>query len=277
MPAADLIIPGNCMLQYHIYPEGLRRIVTFSFDDGFENDVRLIKLFDKYNVKATFHLNGNRYIQMTDDELENVRKEYMNHEIACHTFSHGWPTRMPTASLVEEIMKDRKILEKIAGYPVTGMSYPSGSYNGDVTAVMRACGIEYSRTTVETNDFDFPESFLKWHPTCHFKSAKPCAERFMSGLESKWTKPLLYIWGHSHEMQSEEGWDRFEELLKSVAGDDRIWYATNIEIYNYIAAQKSLKISADENVFYNPTAIDVWLEKDKSLIIKIPAGETVRI
>lgn len=48
------------MLQYHIYPGGLRRIVTFSFDDGLENDARLIELFDKYNLKATFHLNGNR-------------------------------------------------------------------------------------------------------------------------------------------------------------------------------------------------------------------------
>ena len=33
------------MLQLHIYPGGVKRILTFSFDDGFENDIRLISLF----------------------------------------------------------------------------------------------------------------------------------------------------------------------------------------------------------------------------------------
>lgn len=265
------------MLQYHIYPGGLHRIVTFSFDDGSENDARLVELFDKYNLKATFHLNGNKYDGKSAEELAAVREEYKNHEIACHTFSHGWPTRMPTASLVGEIMKDRKILEEIAGYPVTGMSYPSGSYNSEVVSVMRACGIDYSRTVVSTNDFDLPENFLVWHPTCHFKSAMPAAERFMSSLDSQWTKPMLYIWGHSHELRSEEEWKQFEEVLKVLSGDKRIWYATNTEIFNYVAAQKSLKISADEKTIYNPSGSDVWLEKDKSEIIKISAGETVKI
>ncbi len=264
------------MLQYHIYPGGLRRIVTFSFDDGSENDARLIDLFDKYNLKATFHLNGNKYLGKSPEELAAVREEYKNHEIACHTFSHGWPTRMPAASLVGEIMKDRKILEEIAGYPVTGMSYPSGSYNSEVAAVMRACGIDYSRTVAATGDFDLPENFLVWHPTCHFKNAMPAVERFMNSLDSQWTKPLLYIWGHSHELLCEEDWRQFEQVLKAVSGDKRIWYATNMDIFNYAAAQKTLKISADETIIYNPSGSEVWVEKDKLRKIKIPAGETVR-
>ena len=40
---------------------GLHRIATFSFDDGSENDARLVERFDKYNLKATFHLNGGIY------------------------------------------------------------------------------------------------------------------------------------------------------------------------------------------------------------------------
>ena len=167
------------MIQYHVYPGGLKRIVTFSFDDGFQNDVRLISLFDKYSLKATFHLNGKNYIGKTADELKNVRSIYQNHEIACHTLSHGWPSRIPNASLVTEIMRDREILEKISDYPVTGMSYPSGSYNSNVISVMNSCGIEYSRTVNATNDFDLPEDFLEWNPSCHFKSAMPFAEIFL--------------------------------------------------------------------------------------------------
>ena len=44
------------MIQFHVYPGGKKRIVTFSYDDGHPNDVRRIELFDKYAVKGTFHL-----------------------------------------------------------------------------------------------------------------------------------------------------------------------------------------------------------------------------
>ena len=50
-----------------------------------------------------------------------------------------------------------------------------------------------------------------------------------------------------------------------------------MEIFNYVAAQKSLKISANEKIIYNPSGSNVWLEKDKTEIIKISAGETVKI
>ena len=48
-----------------------------------------------------------------------------------------------------------------------------------------------------------------------------------------------------------------------------------MEIYNYVKAQKALKVSVDEKIFANPSAVDIWVEKDKREIIKIPAGETV--
>ena len=263
------------MIQFHVYPGGLKRIVTFSFDDGSQNDVRLISLFDKYRLKATFHLNGKNYIGKTEDELKTVWAFYQNHEIACHTLSHGWPSRMPNASLVTEIMRDWDILEKITGYPVTGMSYPSGSYSRNVISVMDSCGIEYSRTVKATNDFDLPENFLEWNPSCHFKSAMPLAERFLRDIDSQWTKPLFYIWGHSHEIRNEDDWEETEQLLKLLANNNKIWYATNMEIFDYISAQKMLKISADERIFYNPTATDLWVEKDKAKIIKIPAGTRI--
>ena len=263
------------MIQFHIYPGGLKRVLTFSFDDRSANDARLVTLFDKYRLKSTFHLNGKNYIGKTADEKAAVRETYKNHEIACHTLSHGWPTRMPHASLVTEVMKDRIILEEIAGYPVTGMSYPSGSCDADVVSVMRACGIEYARTVKATGDFAFPDDFLLWHPSCHFKSAMPLAERFLRDLDSQWTKPLFYIWGHSHEIRCEEDWTQTEKLLKQLADNQKIWYATNMEIYNYMTAQRMLKISVDETVFYNPTATDVWVERNKKDIIKIPAGQTV--
>lgn len=46
------------MLQYHIFPGGKRRALTFSYGDGHQNDERLTALFAKYGIKGTFHLNS---------------------------------------------------------------------------------------------------------------------------------------------------------------------------------------------------------------------------
>ena len=265
------------MIQYHVFPGGKKRIVTFSYDDGSSNDKRLIELFNKYCVKGTFHLNGMNYYNLSDEKTNELRNLYKGHEVSCHTIRHGWPARMPLQSVITETLEDRKILEKVFGKVVNGMSYPSGSYNDDVIKALECCGIVYSRTTKDNMNFRLPENFLKWHPTCHHRDALSLCERFLKNIDSEWTHPLFYIWGHSNEFRTEEDWAYIEEVLKYISNNDKIWYATNIEIYNYMTAQKQLQISADETCFYNPSAITVWIEKDKKQIIEIPAGETVRI
>ena len=182
---------------------------------------------------------------------------------------------MPGQSVVNEIMEDRKILEKIFGYPVIGLSYPSGSYDEEAVRAFKSCGIVYSRTTKNTLKFLLPENFMEWHPTCHHRDALSLCQNFLNSLDSEWTHPLFYIWGHSHEFKTEEDWEYIEKVISLLSGNEKIWYATNIEIYNYIKAQERLQISADETIFYNPSDIAVWVEKDKKQIIKIPAGETV--
>jgi hypothetical protein len=99
----------------------------------------------------------------------------------------------------------------------------------------------------------------------------------MDKINSFITWPMFYIWGHSSEFQTEEQWQEFEGVLKRLAETDKIWYATNGDIVRYVQAQRMLEITADETVFYNPTVIPVWIEKDKKQIIEIPAGQTVRL
>lgn len=263
------------MIQFHVYPGGKKRVVTFSYDDGHQNDERLAELFNKYGVRSTFHLNGIKFINASDDDKAALRKRYAGHEVACHTLRHGWPSRMPMQSVVTEVMEDRRILEDIFGYPIIGMSYPSGSFDEASVMAMKACGIVYSRTALSNKNFAIPEDFMRWHPTCHHRDALPLCEKFMADIDSEWVRPMFYIWGHAHELRSEDDWEYMEKVVASVANSDKIWYATNIDIYNYMTAQSLLQISADERVFYNPTCTDVWVERNKKDIIRIPAGETV--
>ncbi len=259
------------MIQYHVYPGGKKKIVTFSYDDGSENDPRLVALFNQYGVRAAFHLNSQR---MQDKDPAALRKLYAGHEVSCHTVQHGWLERMPLQSMVNEIMEDRKALEQIFQVPMVSMSYPYGLVRGeDKTFVFRSCGMVYGRTVKNTNDFYLPDDFLLWHPTCHHKDALPLCERFLARSKNV----LFYIWGHSHDLKTEEQWAEMETLLKTLSGKENVWYATGMEIYNYVTAQKNLQISADERTFYNPSAIPVWVERNQTEILEIPAGQTVTL
>ncbi len=265
------------MIEFNVFPGGKRRILTFSYDDGHFNDERLIGLFDKYEVKATFHLNGEKYLDKTDNELEKIRELYKNHEISCHTLHHGRPEFIPSASFTAEVLEDRKILERIAEYPVLGMSYPNGTYSADTLNVLKACGIIYSRTTKSTGNFPMPQDFIEWNPSCHQRDALALCDKFIEDIDSPWTHTLFYIWGHSHELVTEENWEYIEKVISKLAFNPKIWYASNIEIVRYVTAQKRLEISADETMFFNPSSIDVWVVKNKETILKIPAGERITV
>ena len=40
------------------YPQGLKKALTFSYDDGREFDRRLVEVFNQHGLKGTFHLNS---------------------------------------------------------------------------------------------------------------------------------------------------------------------------------------------------------------------------
>ncbi len=61
---------------------------------------------------------------------------------------------------------------------------------------------------------------------------------------------------------------------RRISGYDSIWYATNIEIYNYVKAYDSLVFSADGTMVYNPTLYKIWFRTDSQLY-SVNSGETL--
>ena len=249
------------------FKDGKTSIVTMSFDDGCEGDRRLVKLFDKYGIKGTFHLISSR------NNLPS--EEYKGHEISAHQVNHAYTNIIPLSDQYEEWFECRKDLEKYAGYIVRGASYPYGIFSEEIINIAKSAGIVYSRTTKATKGFGFPDDFMMWHPTCHFTDALGLTDAFLERANS-WGRCLFYIWGHSYELRTEEDWQKMEELCQKISNNESIWYATNIEIYDYMTAQKSLQISADKTICHNPSSIDVWITVGNETV-KIPKGETVRI
>jgi peptidoglycan/xylan/chitin deacetylase (PgdA/CDA1 family) len=228
----------------------------------------------KYGIRGAFHLNSNRLLQENALKKEEVKELFKNQEVSVHTVTHPFTEFIPNDCLLQETIEDRKALETIVGYPVKGMSYPMGSYNENTARRLEEFGIVYSRTTNATHNFNIPEDFLKWHPTCHHKVEDLMEKAKVFKETTRRGKPwLFYVWGHSYEFNNNDNWNVIEEFCEYISGDDDIWYATNIEIYNYLRDLRRLEFSADCSIVYNPTAATLWFTAGPDKI-SVKSGET---
>jgi peptidoglycan/xylan/chitin deacetylase (PgdA/CDA1 family) len=261
---------------FGFYPGGKKKALTMSYDDGQVHDRKLVEIFNRYGIRGTFHLNSGRFDTDVFLKSTEIRDLFEGHEISAHTLNHPYLTILPGDMVATEVLEDRKNLEELAGYPVRGMSYPFGAYSQELVEILPFLGIEYCRTVNSHFGFQLPDDFLAWHPTCHHKQGlMEKAEAFRK--IGKWAQmPLLYVWGHSFEFEWDKNWDLVEEFCKTVSGDEDVWYATNIEIADYVKAMKSLKFSVDRKIVHNPSAQDVWISVDGEPC-RIEAGKTVRL
>jgi len=264
----------------YLYPQGKAKALTFSYDDGQDYDRKLVDIFNCNGLKGTFHLNsgtlGTQTVENTYIKPEEVAKLYEGHEVACHSVNHLNMPRISFSVMTRELYEDRIALEKYSGKIVRGFSYPFGSYTPELIQSMQAVGIKYSRTVEATHNFFPPEDFMKWHPTCHHDDDLMEYGKKFIDVPGYIELPLMYVWGHSYEFGRPNDWHVIEEFAEFISGKEDIWYATNMEICDYLTAIKSLEYSADESMVHNPTAIDVWLSKEGKIIV-IKAGEIMNI
>ena len=267
--------------------DGKSKVLTLSYDDGVVQDIRLMEILNKYGIKATFNINTGLYLPE-----DAVRERYYGrmklsegkalyagsgHEVAVHGLTHPALNRLKTDEVLTEILEDRKNIEKEYCTLARGMAYPGGTYDESVMDALRKCGICYARTIKSTEQVSFPENWLEWHPTCHHNNPRlmDLAKRFVEETprtgSATW---MFYLWGHSYEFDNRDNWNVIEEFARHCGGKDDIWYATNIEIYDYVKAYESLETSVDKSFVHNPSAIDVWFAQNKEIYC-VKAGQSL--
>lgn len=275
-----------------VFPGGKEKAFTMSYDDGVRQDARLIEIMKKYGIKGTFNLNSGRLgyegsenisgrkIEVSTFVPEEISKVYEGFEVATHGRTHSSLVNIGAMAGME-LTEDRMALEAQMSCLVQGHAYPYGFFDGHVKNALRVSGIKYARTTESTHSFSLPSDFYEWNPTCHHGDPMlmKLAEEFCN---KTWIfdQPLLfYLWGHSYEFDQFENWEIIEELLDYISGfKDQIWFASNIEIMEYMEAQKALEFSADCSMAHNPTGLELWFDAGvwaKKKIIRIAPGKTV--
>ncbi len=259
---------------YMRFPQFKEKAVTLSYDDGVRQDKKLIDIMKRYGLKGTFNLNSNLFAHAYNGETRGRMSEreavdlYLNSdmEIAVHGANHFSLTLVDKLMALNDILEDRKRLEKTFGRIIKGMAYAYGTYDDSVVDMIKKCGIKYSRVTETTENFSLPTDWFRWAGTCHHNCPRlmELAHKFIETPRSShyWNNrlKLFYLWGHSYEFDNNDNWSVIEEFAEYIGGREDVWYATNGEIYEYVQACELLEFSAEARYVYNPTCLDVYIE-----------------
>ena len=268
---------------YTQFPEGKHKVLTLSYDDGKIPDRRLVSILNEHGIRGTFNLNSglqnNTFDIAYNERIPSTeyKELYKGHEVACHTVTHPTIARTPREQMVLQVIEDRRELERTMGYTVRGLAYPNGSVDDNVVDALKACGIRYGRTVNSTHGFGMPGDFLRWDPTCHH--ADPVlfdlADQFIDNHKTQYLY-MFYLWGHSYEFERDDNWNIIEKFSKKIENKSDIWYATNIEIVDYLDAASRVQVSVDADFAFNPNSQSIWIEVDKKTI-ELKGGQTTEL
>ena len=228
---------------------GKNKAITFSYDDGVTQDKRLVDIFNKYNLKATFNINSERLgesgtlmpdgvcVNHSKNNPEDIKYIYDGHEVAVHTLTHPNLVKVQDdAEVLRQVEQDRINLSELVGYEVEGMAYPCGGKNCDdrvADIIKNNTTIKYARTTATTKSFDPFDDLYQYKGTLYhhgeWDALFDMGKKFLT-LDTD-TPKVFYIWGHAFEFDIyPERWGMFEEFLQMMSGKKDIFYGTNLEI-----------------------------------------------
>ena len=276
------------------FPGGKPKAVTFSYDDGSKSDIKFLEIVNKYNLKGTFNLVGSVLNDESHISVDFAKENILGkgHEIANHGYKHRALNMIRTIEGIRDTLDSRLFLEKEFDTIIRGMAFPDRSVNKFISPdaykrvknYLEETDIAYARLTGGDNDkFELPEDWHNWVPTAHHDNPEimnyidKFVELNLSDLYCACRTPrVFYLWGHSFEFDSKNNWEHLEEICQKLSGREDVWYATNIEIYDYVKAYEALKYSADGTIVYNPTIYEIWFDVEGK-VYSIKPGETIRI
>lgn len=237
-----------------------RKFFVWSFDDGLEQDRRIVQTLRQYRQGATFNLNsgvfGKREYTLHEngrtiaDIPEEMRRPeqtaaehfrlqeaeaatlYRDFEVAAHTLTHPHPLGLSREALHREIAEDRKNLSALFGREITGFAAPYGQFNAAVIAELRACGIVYNRTVETDCSFRFPADPFRLPITarCIDPDIFALLERFFAAEAEEDLLFLCFAHGFEFDFGTEHAsWEQFERVCRTVAAQQDLICCSTLE------------------------------------------------
>ncbi|EPU0191610.1 polysaccharide deacetylase [Campylobacter coli] len=138
---------------------------------------RLLKLFKKYNIPATWFAPGHS-IETFPEQMKMIVDA--GHEIGTHGYSHENPIAMSAKQEEDVLLKSIELIEKISGKKPSGYVAPWWEFSNITNELLLKHGIKYDHSLMH-NDFTpyYVRVGDKWTKIDYSKDAK------------EWMKPLV--------------------------------------------------------------------------------------
>lgn len=235
-----------------------RKFFSWSFDDGLEQDKRIVEVLKRCGMGATFHLNsglfgdktyegriGNlgmteapaatfdpakrhllpyvEHFRIPEDEVVQV---YEGFEVASHTRTHANLARCSEEERRSQIADDVAALSQKFGRQVVGFAYPYGMGAKQSHEALQAAGIRYARLATSRPGFRFPDDPLAMPLSCWHISGKAfdAIDEFIA-MEPGDDDAFFLMFAHGYEFDfgtPESNWTKFERICDAVAGRDDV-------------------------------------------------------
>lgn len=267
-----------------LYPNGKRKAFNITYDDGILQDIRFVKLLNKYGVKGTFNLNS----KLMEEEFEWTHpcgmtikrlskdvaiKLYEGHEIASHSLTHPDFSNLSEEEIYHEVFEDKKKLEEWFGCEVVGFGVPFDYFDEKAEECVKRAGFTYARNSEESYSYKPWEEYFQWRAGTYH--VMPGFKSFVEGFfETDEELALCQIVGHSYDLDTEDMWETLEDIVKRVSEDDAILPMTHAEIVEYLKALEDAELT-EEGIF-NYSKKELWFEIDGN-IISVKPEELYRI
>jgi len=215
--------------------------VVQCWDDGVNDDIRLIEILRKHGAKASFNLNpashrekrkggfsekwGKSIERLARSELNSV---YEGFTIANHSMSHPHPIKISVEDWRSEVVDARKILQDWFQAPIHGFVYPFGQNDQATADVVREAGHVYARTTQNETPCFPPSDPMRFHADCHFHSLQ-FWNLYAKAKES--SCGVFYFWGHSYEICTEDQWQDLAAKIVRISNDFEVVWAELPELF----------------------------------------------
>ncbi|MEH7118410.1 polysaccharide deacetylase family protein [Neobacillus vireti] len=167
-------------------------IINVAWGNEYLSD--MLATLKKYNVSATFFLEGNW--TKKNPELAKMIVS-AGHEVGNHSYSHPDMSKLTAAKAREQMMKTNEIIEAATGEKCVWFAPPSGSYRDETVKIANELNMKTVMWTVDTVDWRKPSpdvlinrvlskidkgSMVLMHPT---ESTAKSLERLIISIEKK--------------------------------------------------------------------------------------------
>lgn len=234
--------------------------VSFSWDDGAVEDLKLMDMSLKFNIPGIF------FIPVTNEERKVMSVEDIktlsnnNFEIGAHTYSHAYLTELSVEKAEDEIISGKDFLEQILGREVPHFCFPGGKYTRRLVETSK----KYFRSarTADTGALMKTDSFLI-KPTFQFYNRGKISliynslinispvfritlfkvltpgyfemiKEIISVLVSTPGYNNIIIWGHSWEIEEYDLWEYLRDLFQFIDA----FYSNSLTGYSDLVKRK---------------------------------------